>query len=206
MTMDTSPPPSRNTANDGTLYGAISLAITKTLQSTDDMLPARVIAYDRETNRALVQPLIVMLTTANTQLERAQIASIPVLQLGGGGFVLSFPINPGDIGWIKANDRDISNFLQSYLQSPPNTIRQHTFADAMFIPDTMFQSVVINEEDADNVVLQTIDGTCRIAISSGTIKLTAPAIVFDSPSVSTTGSLTVGTNSAYNPAFIVEEY
>jgi hypothetical protein len=147
-----------------------------------------------------------MLTTANTQLERAQIASIPVLQLGGGGFVLSFPINPGDIGWIKANDRDISNFLQSYLQSPPNTIRQHTFADAMFIPDTMFQSVVINEEDADNVVLQTIDGTCRIAISSGTIKLTAPAIVFDSPSVSTTGSLTVGTNSAYNPAFTVEEY
>jgi hypothetical protein len=190
-------PPSRNTANDDSLLGFITLALMKDLQNTDDMLPAKVIAYDRVTNRASVQPLIVMVNTNNEQIPRAQISSIPVLQLGGGGFVLSFPLNTGDLGWIKANDRDISLFLTSLAQSPPNTIRKHTFQDAIFIPDTMFKSVTINEEDADNAVIQSLDGTCRIAISNGSVKITAPEIIFDSPATSCTGSFETGTNPAY---------
>lgn len=187
-------PPSRNQAMDGTLIGVLNLFRAKFLQNTDDMLPAKVIAYDRATNRAQVQPLILMVTTENEQVQRAQIASVPVLQIGGGGFVMSFPIKTNDLGWIKANDRDISLFKKNYAQSPPNTQRKHKFADAVFIPDSFMRDVVINGEDEENLVIQTLDGTVRIALWEDKVKITAPEIILDTPETTCTGNLTVNGN------------
>src|SRR4051794_9047919 len=103
--MADSSPPSHNPADNDSMAGMLRLALTKFLQNTDDMLPPRVISSDRATNRASVQPLIAMVTTDNVQISRSQLASVPVLQLGGGDCLLSFPLNSGDLGWIKANDR-----------------------------------------------------------------------------------------------------
>ncbi len=155
------------------------------------MLPAKVIAYDRATNRVQVQPLIVQVTTDNTQVLRSQIASIPVLQIGGGGFVMSVPISTGDLGWIKANDRDITFFLQTYAQSAPNTQRKHTFSDAVFIPDSFMKDVVINSEDVNNLVIQNLAGTVRIAIWGDKVKITAPSVILDTPTTTCTGDLIV---------------
>jgi hypothetical protein len=139
------------------------MVLTKFLGSVDDMLPARVISYDRASNRALVQPLIVIVTTDDKQVQRAQVASVPVFQMGGGGFVMSFPIAVGDIGWIKANDRDISIFKQTMASSAPNTQRKHSFEDAVFIPDTMLHGVTIAGEDSNNLVIQNLVGTVKLA-------------------------------------------
>ncbi len=187
----TNAPPSRNQAMDGTLFGVLELFRAKFLQSTDDMLPAKVIAYDRATNRAQIQPLIVMVNTLNEQINRAQIASVPVLQIGGGGFVMSFPIKTGDLGWIKANDRDISFFLKTYANSAPNTQRKHSFSDAVFIPDSFMKDVTINEEDDDNLVIQSLDGSVRIALWDNQVKITAPAIILDTATTTCTGELIV---------------
>jgi len=190
-------PPSGNLADSDTLQGVLKFAFTKFLQKTDDMLPAQVLAYDRATNRASVQPLIRFVTTKNEVVSRSQIASVPVLQLGGGGFVLSFPIKAGDLGWIKANDRDISFFKKNYTNSSPNTQRKHSFEDAMFIPDSMMKQVVIDPEDAENVVLQNLAGTVRIALWADKVKITAPEIVLDTPLTTITGALISGTNPEY---------
>lgn len=168
-------PPSRDPADDGSLLGMANQILKKHLQSVDDMLPARVVAYDRATNRAQVVPLIKILTTDNRQLDRAQIASVPVMQFGGGGFVLNFNLLPGNLGWIKASDRDISLFLQSYKTNPPNSLRLHSFEDAVFIPDVM-TGYAINGEDAGNAVLQTLDGAVRVAVWPDRVKLTAGAL------------------------------
>lgn len=168
--------PSRNPADDDSLPGGIKIALRKQLQNTDDMLPAKVIAYDRTTNRAQVQPLIVMITTANEQVQRAQIASVPVAQFGGGDFVISFPLKNGDLGWIKANDRDISLFKQFYTQSAPNTHRMHSFEDAVFIPDTMMKGVTIASEDEENLVIQNLGGTVKIAWWASLLKIIAPRV------------------------------
>lgn len=169
-------PPSRNPAINDSLAGTMRLVLTKWLQSTDDMLPAEVVAYDRATNVAQIQPLIVMVTTGNQRVARAQVASVPVLQLGGGGFVLSFPVASGDLGWIKANDRDISLFKKTLKGAAPNTQRLHDFADAMFIPDTMFRSVTVASEDSGSAVLQGLDGSVRIALAPDYLKIIAPAV------------------------------
>lgn len=191
MTDESYAPPSIDPADEDTLPGALKFVLDKFLQNLDDMLPAVVIAYDRNKNRATVRPQVMLATTTGEKVQRPQIASVPVLNIGGGGFLLSFPIEPGDLGWIKANDRDISLFLQSWAEDTGNTRRRHSFADAVFIPDAM-RGWAINGEDADRVVLQTTDGATRIAIGPGLVKITTPgAVEIDAPTVTMTGDLDV---------------
>lgn len=179
--------PSRNPANDGSLEGMLTEILPKFLQNVDDMLPAKVISYDREANRVRVQPLIQMLSTAGEVISRQPVASVPVFNIGGGGFVMSFNLQAGDLGWIKANDRDISLFLQNYEEQRPNTLRKHTFSDALFFPDVM-RGYTIADEDAGNCVIQNLDGTVKISLGASSVKITAPAceVVSDSVSVSAT--------------------
>lgn len=167
--------PSIDPTNNDSLPGSFRFILGKFLQGIDDMLPARVIAFDREANRAQVFPLIALLTTDGRRISRAQIASVPVMQIGGGGFILNFNLKPGDLGWIKANDRDISLFLQQYAEEIPNTQRKHNFSDAVFIPDVM-TGFTIAGEDAENTVLQTLDGSVRISLWRDKVKVTAPQL------------------------------
>lgn len=176
--MNDNAPPSIDPADSDGFLGAMRLILRKFTQGLDDMLPARVVAFngDRNNPRVTVQPMVSLITTDKRTVGRAQIAQVPVLQIGAGGFLLSFPIKPGDLGWIKASDRDISLFLQNYAAGPPNTERLHTFEDAVFIPDVM-RGYSIAGEDAANVVLQTNDGTVKVSLGASTLKMITPGCV-----------------------------
>lgn len=164
--------PSINPADNGSLAGTLQFAFGKLMQSgVEGMLPAKVIAYDRTTNRVQVQILIAIVGTDGTQTPRQQVASIPVLQFGGGGYLLNFPLNPGNLGWIAANDRDISLFLQSYTDTPPNSGRMFSFSDGLFIPDVM-TGYTISAGDAGNAVLQNLDGTVKISLTPTGVVIT----------------------------------
>ena len=175
-----SSPPSRNPADSsGDMSGAMREILGKFLKSSiDDMLPAKVISYDRSLNRASVQPLISVLKTDAQAISRNQLASIPVINLGGGGHILSFNLKPGDLGWIKASDRDIASFLKNYSEASPATKRVHDFNNGLFIPDVM-TGYTINAEDEQNAVLQSLDGSIKISLFPNKIKLTAPLIEID---------------------------
>lgn len=140
---------------------------------TDKLVPARIVQFDRAQNQATIQPLIMWVDTNDNTTMRPPVARVPVISLGGGGFHISFPLKEGDLGWILASDRDISLFLQSLQASPPNTMRQHSFSDAWFIPD-VFRNYTISGEDADSMVIQSVDASTRIAIKQGFITITAP--------------------------------
>jgi len=181
--------PSVNPSNDGSLQGMMEHVMQKALQRTDDMLPAIVISFDRETNRAQVRPLIMMVNTDGEAIKRAEIASVPVFQIGAGGFLLNFNLKPGDLGWIKASDRDISLFMQSFSEEQPNTFRLHSFEDGVFFPNVL-TGFTIDDEDAENCVLQTLDGSQRIAIWENKIKITSDTeIILDAPAVRATGTI-----------------
>jgi len=189
--------PSVNPADSDSMVGMFRQVLGKFLQNIDDCIPARVIAFDRASNRAQVQPLIQMVTTAGELVSRANVASVPVYQFSGGGFVLNFPLNAGDIGWLKATDRDISLFLQSFNESAPNTFRKHTFEDSVFFPDIM-RGYTIAEEDQENAVIQNYDGSVRISLWPNKIKMTAPLIEMTTPNLNVTGTITAGTDVITN--------
>lgn len=186
----TNAPPSQNPADDGSLAGTLRTAFRKLMQEAETMLPARVLAYDRARNVATVQPMIAVLTTAGQAVSRAQVAEVPVVALGGGGFVLHFPLREGDLGWIEASDRDISLFMQSLDESPPNTHRLHSFADSRFLPD------VLREFDAgavggDAMAIQSTDGTVRVELSPSRLLLVAPAVRVETPMATFTNEVTI---------------
>lgn len=129
--------PSIRPADEDSLVGVIKTAVTKAMQSMDVMLPVEVVAYDRATNRATVKHLVQMQGSDGEKVSRANIASVRVQQLGNASFNISLPIKPGDKGWIKAADRDISVFQQGLSEDAPNTARMHSFQDGLFMPDAM---------------------------------------------------------------------
>jgi hypothetical protein len=78
------------------------------------------------------------------------------------------------LGWIKANDRDISLFKQTAEAAQPNTQRKHSFEDAVFIPQAAWNLISLAEEDTGNAVLQNFAGTVKIALWGNLIKILAP--------------------------------
>ena len=181
--------PSHDPADRDSLAGVLKLAFRKSLESTDGQLPCEVISYNRTTNRALVQPLISIVLTSGQPIIRAQIASVPVLSLGGGGFAITFPLQKGDKGWIEASDQDISLFMQQMQQSKPNTFRIHTFEDGRFIPDA-FAQYTFNNADAANMVIQSYDGTVKITLGTSVINVNAPTVNVNGTNINLIG----GTN------------
>lgn len=163
--------PNTDAANEGSLSGQLDAALKSFfLNQFEGMLPATVVSYNDQTNRAVIKPLVMLGTTSGAKVSRAQVSGIPVYRFGGGGFFMRFPIKAGDFGWIKANDRDISLvFQRGGLEDWPNTTRMHKFSDAMFFPDT-FKQWVISGENADKAVWQTMDGETCISLGAGEIK------------------------------------
>jgi hypothetical protein len=178
-----------------------------TAQRVRKLWPAQIVAYNRTTNIATVQPMIMLIDTGDTARMRQQIASVPVLSLGGGGFHVSFPLKQGDFGWILAADRDISTFLENLTPAPPNTLRKHRFEDSWFIPD-VYHKYTINGSDSNAMVIQSVDGTTRISIIEGQVNIFAPtSVTVTTPqatftqNVAVQGNLAVTGNTTVNGGF-----
>ena len=188
-------PPSRDPTNEGTFSGMFKAILRKFLQNDiDTMLPAVVISYDRASNTAIVKPTIQMLDTNGNAISREQIAKVKVLALGGGGFVLNFPLQAGSKGWIEACDRDISLFAQAgNEEQPPNTLRFHSFSDSRFIPD-IFSQYVISPSDEGAMVLQSTDGSVAVVVDAAELRLRAPSVKVVSSgntAITSAGTLTI---------------
>lgn len=181
--------PDVNISNSDSLVGATQFSFYKMMQQIQTMLPAKVIKYDRETNRVQVQILINILGTSGEQYPNSQVASIPVMIYGGGDFLLSFNLNPGDLGWIVANDRDISLFLQTYEAAAPSNNLIKNFSNAMFMPDVM-RGYTIAPEDSGNAVLQNKSGSVKVSLSADTITISAPTVVIEGQTESTLNLIT----------------
>lgn len=167
----------KDPADDESMGSMLRNVFRKMMMQVDGMLPARVVSYDRAGNTATVQPLISLLTSSGGAVSRAPLASVPVLAIGGGGFVINFPLKAGDMGWIEASDRDIALFMQAEGNdaTQPNSKRLHSFSDGRFVPD-VFDAYTIAGDDDANMVIQSLDGAVCISLSETKIKLKAPTI------------------------------
>lgn len=184
-----SSPPNLDKANDGDFAGVMTDVLQNFLRGVDDMIPAMVVSYDDATNRATIKPLVMLGTTDGQKISRAQLSNIPVFRFGGGGFFIRFPVKPGDFGWLKATDRDMSLIMQrGGLEDWPNTLRQHSFSDGMFFPDTL-KSWVIDGANADALVIQSLDGSVCVSLHSGKVKIEAADIEVVG-NMSVTGTMT----------------
>lgn len=172
------------------LSGAFRSILRKFLQDVDDMLPAIVISVTPDRQFVSVRAAIKVLGTDGSLTSRDPIAKVPVFTAGAGGFLMSFPIKQGDLGWIKANDRDISVFLQNNAEAGPPTNRFHTFENGLFIPDIV-RTWALADEDSANAVWQSADGSIKITLGLDQIKIVHPTkVLIDTPQLICTGTIT----------------
>lgn len=159
--------PNTNQASKGSLPSTMRDILTRWLrEEVEDMLPAIVLSYDDAANTAVIKPLVMVGTTDGLKVARANVGPVPVFRFGGGEFFIRFPIKPGDFGWIKAQDRDVSLVMQRGGEEDwPNTTRLHKFSDGIFIPHAV-KDWVIAGEDADAAVFQSLDGVTKVALHS----------------------------------------
>lgn len=164
--------PNADSANTDSLAGGVDAFLAGWVRDNlDDMLPAVVVSYDPDSNRATIKPLVMIGTTDGSKKSRATVSNIPVFRFGAGGFFQRYPVKAGDFGWLKANDRDISLVLQRGGQQDwPNTKRRHNFSDAMFFPDTIKDWIVAGA-DVDALTLQSLDGQSVVSIASDNIEV-----------------------------------
>jgi hypothetical protein len=185
--------PSLNPVNNDELTGLLNQVLTDAFKALGCAMPAKVIAFERgsggEPPRAQVQIPINAVTTSGTIVPREPIASAPVVQLGGGGWFLSFPLQPGSGGWLIVCDRDISQYLQTGNASIPNSYRLHSYSDGFFLPDIM-GGYVIDDDDSENAVLQNLDASVKISLGAEKITIVAPQIEIDGDML-ITGKLTI---------------
>lgn len=152
-------------------------------ENLDDMLPCKVVAHNRNTNRVDLQPLIMLKATDGSKINRQIIKNIQVFRFGGGGFFISVPIKVGDFGWIKANDRDISLMIQSGGKADiPNTKRLHSFNDGLFFPDTL-KDWVINGKNANALVISSLDGSTCIAVDNGRVEIDTQDLIINATNI-----------------------
>ena len=173
---------SHDLGNRNNIAATLDQIIDKFIQGkVDNSLPAIVISFDDVANIVKVQPLIKILKTDGTLVSRGTL-NIPVFNFGTGKMSLRFKLSEGDLGWIQANDRDISLFLQSLSEEAPNTLRQHDFSDAIFYPDAMkgmsFTANAIMSNEAGTIKTEWFDDK----------------IVHTAPTVETSDNLKVGTD------------
>jgi len=179
-TENANPSISTDPASNDSLAGVFAFVFKKMMQSVSGVTPAKVISFQSgPPDYVRVQPQIQIVDTNKVAQSRGQIAEVPVCPIGAGGMLLRFNLKEGDTGLLFACDRDISLFMQSGNESPPNTDRIKDFSSSFFLPLVM-RDYTINGEDAENAVLQTADGSIRIAIFPDKIKATGP-FEFDGP-------------------------
>ena len=134
-------------------------------------LPAVVLSYDRLNNIVTCRPAINRITVENKSVERSEVV-VPCLNLAGGGIGINLPLKAGNTGWIIAADRNTENFKQTLAVADPNTFEIHRYEHGFFIPDKI-SGFEVAEEDSDALVIQTLDGTTKIAIGDGQVSITS---------------------------------
>lgn len=181
--------PSHNPADENTLDGLNNVLIDKISMGIQCVIPAIVQSYDKTTNRAVVKPAITGVASQGQKVPKEPYIDIPVLNLSGGGFVISFPIKQGDTGWLIACDRNISIFKQNLEESAPNDYRKHKFEDSFFIPDK-----INNTPTKDSsLIIQNSAGTVSIELTETGVNITGLTTITGNTSV--VGSLSVSTGA-----------
>lgn len=86
--------PNTDIASDGSLAGALSSAFRNLMMNTEDMLPATVVSYDDKTNRAVIKPLVMMVTTEGEQSGEHRWPTFLFLDLGEAVSLFAHRLSP----------------------------------------------------------------------------------------------------------------
>ena len=158
--------------------------------------PAIVEAVDLDRQTVTVQPTIkeqIALDDGTlTSVPLPLLPDVPIVFPAGGGYSLTFPIQPGDECLVVFADRCIDAWWQSGGVQEQADQRMHDLSDGIAIFGPRSQPRKLSGVSAEAVQLRSDDGTAGVEISSSGITLTHPAAVtINAPATTIAGTLAV---------------
>lgn len=124
-----------DTDTDLDLEEAIELLISRGVARVNVGCPAVIVAYDKSTSTAKVQPVIRARTGDGAANRLPPISGVPVMWRHGGGIVESYPLAVGDDCWLSFGDRSIEEWLQHGRGDvTPQSVRRFALTDAVCFP------------------------------------------------------------------------
>ena len=160
---------------------AIKAQILAQLLALQTSMPVKIIAFDPLTLTATCQPTI----RARVQqqdgtfiwMQYPPLIFVPVVFPGGGGYTLTFPIQPDDEGLCVFSSRAIDLWWQSSGIQNPVELRHHDLSDGFVMvgPRSKPRALLVPEVSMTQVQLRSDDGTTSIGIGPmGAIAIVAP--------------------------------
>jgi len=156
----------------------LRMAVTYHLEEVHTTLPGRIVKFDPVDQRAEVQPLIERLIETEDGGEICEtlppITDVPVQYPRTKKFVISFPLEPGDLVTLHFTERSIDKWLGSKdgdIINPDDFLR-HDLSSAIAVPGVYPFSLPIKNFDNEAVTIGLQDGTI-VRVKEGLIELGA---------------------------------
>lgn len=131
-------------------------------------IPAKVVqVISRDTVK--VSPTVLQSDSEGNPIDWADITTT-VLTPFSGGLIISMPLAVGDTGWLVAADLDTSLFKKNKKSSQQVSYTRHLYQYGFFVPDAI-NGYTISDDDSGAIVISTLDGTTKIALSDGNIDI-----------------------------------
>lgn len=203
------------------LADVIQQAILNALKDTHTAFPARIVSFDSTFQTATVQPMIKRIFKndqgEDDALSLPLLINAPVWLPRAGGFVMTFPIKPGDDCLVICAERSIDNWWTFGVEQAPKDVRFHALSDAIVLcgvaPQTKAvanyneNDLVLRKESNDPLVALRDNGDVELQAAgstitikpSGDITLSSPTkIILDAPITETTSQMIVNGNLQVN--------
>ena len=146
-------------AHDQRLAASISVAAT-----------VRVMKFDKDKMTVNVQPLSKHLQNCSYE-SQPPILCVPVAVTRCGGFIFRPWIKEGDVGVVVYLDHDLDSTVSGGKEAKPQTTRNHSTSDAVFIGGIVSGSYSVKGLPDESVALATEDGGIYVAVTKDKVAI-----------------------------------
>lgn len=160
-------------------------------------LPGTIVSFNADAQTVEVQPAIKALLRSpsgeETWVNLPVLPDVPVVFPSGGGFTLTFPIQPGDECLVVFASRCIDAWWQSGGSQQQIEQRLLDLSDGFCIPGPRSQPRKLSGVSTSDVQLRDDDGSTFIAIQpGGAVQITATtSLTIIAPNITLQGDVTI---------------
>lgn len=159
--------------NNATLDDAIEMALFAAMIGKRHCIPGRVASFDEDTQTIIAEPMISGEAEDGQRVPLPPVADVPILQLGGDDFVLTFNPTAGDPCLLLVSDRCIDAWYETGENRVPADFRQNDLSDCLAIVGFRPKPMAIKNW-MEGVTLRKVDGSYYVNIDkAGNVNIKA---------------------------------
>lgn len=158
-----------------TLAEAINAAVESGGRDIYTMIPAKVVKWDVDKQRANCQPLIKNVTSGEDGAREVKswpvVPGVPVHFMGAGDFRITFPVDNGTIGMLVFSHRSLDKWLTgSGGEVDPELDHDHALTDAVFLPGLRTFGSPLSPAPPSDVIELSAGGTTQFVALANLVK------------------------------------